>query len=326
MFSGKAAVSDLIREFDGVFIPDIHEEFDLIRIPGGIADLMRAFESGSLIAIDHAIRTYLALVRKLANPVRGWHKLCRYNYNMEKKFPGIMRLTEEMIESITDDTWTMPWPYETNDISCLMVFRKKVAAKILGVHSWPEVSFKLGNMDSFYPAIRKYLSGILFRDVLPSTRFVVTHNAFEPYRPSRFFVLFDRAKAIVVDRDVRDIYMTASTYSHGFNDMPRIYGTISGVHDHEIFVHRQKALRRLGHDTHDNVLYLYFENLVEDYHATVRKILYFIGLEESDHVRPMESFNPDVSRKNMRLWRHANSDQMKAIKHIEKELPELCRL
>ncbi|MBF0097956.1 MAG: sulfotransferase domain-containing protein [Magnetococcales bacterium] len=326
MFSGKAAVSDLIREFDSVMTPDIHEEFDLIRIPGGIADLMRAFESGSLISIDHAIRAYIMLIEKMAKPVRGWHRLCRYNHDMEKKLPGLMRLTDEMIGSITDDTWTMPWPYETTGLSCFMVTRKKIMARIFGVHSWPTVAFRLGNRDRFYPAIRKYLSDILLRSVTPSTRFVVTHNAFEPYRPSSFFVLFDRVKSIVVDRDVRDIYMTASTYSHGFNDMPGIYGKISGAHDHEIFVRRQKAMRRLGRDPHHDVLYLYFEDLVEDYQTTVCKILNFIGLEESNHVRPRESFNPDVSRKNLRLWRHANADQMRAIEYIEKELPTLCRL
>jgi hypothetical protein len=62
MFSGKAAISDLIREFDGISVPNYREEFDLIRIPGGLADLMRAFDSGSLIAVDHALRAYLRLV------------------------------------------------------------------------------------------------------------------------------------------------------------------------------------------------------------------------------------------------------------------------
>ena len=38
-FSGKSALSDLLKEVDGIFVPPNDVEFDLIRISGGIISL-----------------------------------------------------------------------------------------------------------------------------------------------------------------------------------------------------------------------------------------------------------------------------------------------
>lgn len=325
MFSGKAAVSDLISEFEGVSVPNYREEFDLIRIPGGLADLMRAFESGSLVAIDHALRTYMRLVDSIAVPASGWRKLFSFGGNYEERFPGFRRLAYDFIDSTIDDRWDIRWPYETRFLSPLQIFRLKVSARLHREQSWPVVNFHLGNRYLFYPAVRSYLARLLCGDGNNSAQWHVTHNALEPHRPSQFFPLFERIKVIVVDRDVRDIYMTANTYSEGFNDRVDMYRRIAGAHDTQTFIRRQRAMRRLGREEHPDILYINFEDLIEDYDNSVERILQFIGLQKTAHLRPQSHFNPEHSQKNMRLWKNADEKQLKAIRTLEKELPELCR-
>jgi hypothetical protein len=325
MFSGKAAVSDLISEFEGVNSPNYREEFDLIRMPFGLGDVMRAFESGSLISIDHAVRAYKRLADGIAVPAKGWRKLISYGGSYEKRYPGFGSLTREFIDSLTDANWDIRWPYDMQSIPPLDVFKLKLSAKIKGEMGWPKVKFHIGSLDSFYSAAQNYLEKLLIDEDGEGILWQVTHNALEPHRPIQYFPLFKRVKVIVVERDVRDIYMTANTYSDGFNDMVEMYRRISGAHDINIFVRRQRAMRYFPKTNHSDVIYINFEDLIENYEESVDRILQFVELPKSAHAKRKVNFTPEHSEKNMRLWLKADREHLKAIRILERELPHLCR-
>jgi hypothetical protein len=61
LFSGKAAVHDLISEFEGFYSPGNRAEFDLLRVKDGVADLENAIHNWSPIRSDEAHGVFLKL-------------------------------------------------------------------------------------------------------------------------------------------------------------------------------------------------------------------------------------------------------------------------
>jgi hypothetical protein len=70
MFSGKSAVSDLLREYDGVYVPGYREEFDLLRMAGGLIDLANAVDDWSPIRTHAALDRFERLTRRMADAPR----------------------------------------------------------------------------------------------------------------------------------------------------------------------------------------------------------------------------------------------------------------
>ena len=53
-----------------------------------------------------------------------------------------------------------------------------------------------------------------------------------------------------------------------------------------------------------NVLFLRFEDLIYHYEDSLKLIAEFAGLDMSEHVRKREFFNPDISIKNVGIWKN----------------------
>ena len=88
---------------------------------------------------------------------------------------------------------------------------------------------------------------------------------------------------IVVDRDVRDIYAECVTHSTGFNENVKMFSKLSGAHDVELFIQRQKLLRQKiinvpDHLTNRNIV-IYFDDLILDFEKTKAQLLNFMGIE-----------------------------------------------
>ena len=324
MFSGKTAVSDLIREFEGIGFSHYQDEFDLIRMPNGLGDLMRAFQTGSLISIDHAIRSYRKLTSNIALPPKGLKRLVKYGGNYETRYPGFLASTEIFLQAISGPSWKIKWPYNADSLSPLSILSSKIFSKINGGENWPTINFHLGEINSFFPAVKIYLNDILRRDSGPEISWQLTHNALEPYNPSQYYPLFESVKAIVVNRDVRDIYMTANSYSQEFNDQVSMYKRISGAHDINIFIQKQKAMHYPNAQSTLNTLSINFEDLVENYETSISLLIKFLDLSKSSHTKPFLFFNPENSKKNIGLWKNATKAQISDIKKLEAALPHLC--
>jgi hypothetical protein len=327
MFSGKAAFSDLLKEFAGFHIPHYRSEFDLIRIPHGLGDLKKAYENWSWVGSDSAIREFEKLTRILSRSPRGYQKLFQTGFHYEKNFPGFTVKTEKFIEDLTDNSWKMKWPFETASLTPLNIFILKVLSRFKRQPPWPEITYHLSSGDNFDELAKEYVQSLLVSGIdQKKNHTVVTHNALEPYNPQAGFCFFDDVKSIVVDRDVRDIYMTGSTYSKGFNDIVPLYSRIIGAFDIDVFIRRQKILRaKTNYKKNDKILRLNFEDLVLDYDKTALKVLKFLDIKTADHKNKFAYFRPEDSAKNTGLWKNANPEQRKNILKIEKEIPELCQ-
>jgi hypothetical protein len=62
--------------------------------------------------------------------------------------------------------------------------------------------------------------------------------------------------------------------------------------------------------------------LILNYEETLQLILNFIGEKKVNHTFPKQYFKPEVSAKNIGIWKKF-SDQA-AIEIIQKKLPEYC--
>lgn len=129
----------------------------------------------------------------------------------------------------------------------------------------------------------------------------------------------DTCKIVSVYRDVRDVYASA------------VFGTDwTPPHDNvRAFVKwykvRGKMINSYFSDKKkngNNMLLINFRDLVLNYEETTKKIDKFLGLNDSDHIYKGECFIPDVSKKNIGLYK--TLPRQEDITYIEKHLPNYC--
>ena len=73
-----------------------------------------------------------------------------------------------------------------------------------------------------------------------------------------------------------------------------------------------------------DIMKVRFEDLIIHYDETRKKVLEFLGLDESYHIQKKQFLKPEVSIKNIGIWRKYYVECKDAIDYIEKELPEMC--
>jgi hypothetical protein len=330
MFSGKTAISDIIREHLGFYVPSYHVEFDLMRVPHGLLDLKHALvDEWSWLRSDRAIREFIQLTDVMGRSPKGaFEKLFRPGFGYSSNYPGFEGKTRQFVADITESSWPMQWPYDAPSLSAFNYAKLRVASKLRGAHPWPLINYRLCSGEQFMDRAKQYVFELLSDSVdLNEFQTIVTHNMLEPYDPTTGHCFFDHIKSIVIDRDVRDIYMTSIVQSHGFNDMVQLYSKIIGAFDINIFIKRQRILRNnTNYSESKNILRIFFEDAVLDYERTCTQIHQFLDIPPEAHRSKLKHFDPEKSNKNVGLWKSATREQLPAIRRLEKELPHLCRI
>ena len=102
--SGKSTITDLLREFEGVFLYDHLFEFDLIRIQGGLIDLKHNIHDyWSPIRADYAVQRFMKTAKRLSNSnfEQIQSKIESYGTNYEKIFNNkFIEETEKYVNSL----------------------------------------------------------------------------------------------------------------------------------------------------------------------------------------------------------------------------------
>lgn len=328
MFTGKSAVSDILREFRGFHVPDYRDEFDLIRVPGGLGDLLLSVDAAwSPIRVDQAIRRFERVVRIMARSPAGLQKLYQEGFNYSKKYPGIEAYLEEFIQEITECQWDMPWPYAIIEKSGmpLEVFSRKLYCRIKGQLSWPVIHHRISGKKVFMQGAKRFLSNVLSSAASSDSHTIVMHNALEPFNPQSLFGLFDEIKCIVVDRDPRDIFATGAMSVPKYNDGDLATSKkISASFDPKVFVEKHAILRsNTNYQPHSNVLRMDYEDLIYSYEKAIQKICHFLDVSPEEHTHQKIYFDPEQSKQNVGLWKkHQNQSD---IALIAAAFPERCR-
>jgi len=311
MFSGKSAVSDLLREFEGFHIPNYRSEFDLLRIGGGLIDLKNAVLDWSPVRSYAAFLRFKRLVKQIAGTPRFPRKLFETGWGYDKIYPNILSALDRFSQNITELEWQTPWPYEDLNDGAVETLVRKLRSKS---RKYDNRAYALLSSDKFMRAAQEFVQELLWYGVdRQQYHSVVVHNALEPFSPEKNLdLLGENAKCIVVDRDPRDIYATAVTSQVGFNDNLEFYRRIAGAQDVDVFIKRFSIYRNNTNGSEPRILRLRFEELLFDYEETIGKIRAYLGIPASDHKDRGKYFQIEKSKSNCGLWKDCNLSRFEA--------------
>ncbi len=330
MFSGKASVSDLLSEFDNIYVPNNRDEFDLLRVGGGLIDLKNAVDDWSPIRTYSAINRFKKTVGRISRQVDFSNSFLNLGWGYSNRFPNIDEYTNQFISEIIELEWDTPWPYSSLEYDAVQIFNtrindfskskwaliravvgiidniynKIVVRNIFDYNKTGVESYNLSvNIEKFINSAQKYVNNILWDGVDRETfEVLVTHNALEPFNPAKNLNLLGaNSKCIVVSRDPRDVYATAMSFQVGFNDNVEFYKKIIGADDLHVFIKRFNAYKEKIVENSD-VLRLNFNDLILNYDVELDKICEFIGIDSSHHINRFKAFNPEISKKNLYMW------------------------
>jgi len=323
LMSGKSAVSNLLQEVRGVSSPDQEDDFELIRIQGGIADLEEALvRRWSIVRSDAAIRRFKKVVNSLGARPKGLERLWRSGSGYNNLYPKFSIESRLLIERLVKNSCRIEWPFPIMDgsISPVDIFLEKLERKLFKHHVlWPHVDFYWSDGECFYEAVRNFIENIFYSRYGSDAKMVVINNALEPYCPQDYFKFFHKIKSIVVERDPRDIFIAAKNYANSDSKYRDVFAGITSANNIDLFIERIRIQRKkISKESHPNVLRISFEDLVLNYETTKCMIFDFLGLREADHVRRCEFFNPSESLRSCNMW-HTYEDQ-RSMRKIAEEL------
>ena len=237
-------------------------------------------------------------------------------------FPNFTKFSNQYLGKLLSAKWESKWPYEKYFHSDLRIVFEKLISHF-GYNNTPEIYLTRLGRDEFDSYTKEYLDALLSSRNNPPDSILLLSNTFEPYRPVVGIGLISNAKSIIVDRDPRDIYLSAwlSAVGSGSQVGKAVIG--DSVHD---FVKRFLLYRRAIINTNEenaNVLRLTFESLVKNFDSIRRNLCEFLGLKDIDIDINKSDFNPTVSIDNVSMWEHqTDRNLLSSISFIEKELED----
>lgn len=321
--TGSSAISDYLQEFEDVSVID-NFEFLLSHAPDGLEDLN--------FQLNHHCAKYASSAVAIERFRRVFFNSVIYPNKDRSKNKALTEACDKFLEAITQATWK-GYGAVDNQLYCGRNYEKWMISRRFSKEVWrvksklshitgKEVSgFPLHKMNfSLQPKeFEKYAKQLII-DVLSIlgvdfNKKIVLDQPFSGTNPCLGFPYFDDPRAIVVDRDPRDLFLISKNYY-------RMNGTGYQLPvDVKEFVHYYRSLRECRFYTIEdkNVLSIQFEDLIYRYDETTREINEFCGLKPEN--RKSKVFDPSVSINNTQLIKRYPQDQ-EFINYIEKMLPE----
>lgn len=317
--TGSSAVIDYLSEFKGIQIMNRSEIQYAFKVDG-LQDLeyhlVKRFSRQ--MSGDQAIKRFVDASKYANTPIVKKPIKCKKEY---------LDITNEYINSLVQATWLGidNADFETKHTMrnlIILIFKKivipnyeKLTGKLYSL--WPMRTMYLCiQPDDFYRKTRKYTHQILKAAGADFTKKIVLDQPFEGNDPTQSFPFYDNPKAIVIDRDPRDLYLAASyQWKKDGTFMPR--------RDPRAFVEYYKKQRvdRATLNYKNDVLYMNLEDLIFDYDEKTKYINDFLNLDENDHADKLKFFNPQISIKGTQLYKKLEGHKDE-IAYIEKNLEE----
>lgn len=315
--SGSSAITDFVSEFDTVY-SFTDEEFRFVQDPDGISDLeYNLIENFNRHNSGHAIKRYKRLVdfycgnkfaRKYETFFKGNWRKCSYEY----------------IDKLVDFSYHGWWQCDLIDRGGFYHFRKRFLNKLLHMTIWKNKPDRTLNtmkneitycghptQEEFLCYTKQYIKD-LFSSVSDGKEILMVDQIVPPTNLKRYLRYFDDINVVVVDRDPRDIFVLQKyEWKDGVlpTDVETFCKWFRYTRDH----------RKTEKFDMPNVKFVQFEDLVYKYDDISKELMEWLGLEETDHSKKMQFFNPNVSIKNTQAWKRIACDT-KEISYIEKEL------
>lgn len=322
--SGSSAVSDYLKEYESIISID-QIEFILSHSPDGLEDL------------DYQLNHHCVKYTSSVVAIERFRKNA-YNYLINWIEDNTIRrklasLTEEFLDSITQVEWRgfggAHYQLRSRDFykyRRLNMFPYFLTMRILRglpgniLKDWSlyparKMQFSI-QPEHFDELAKQYVSLVLETLGADFQKKIVLDQPFSGNSPQNSFKFFDNPKAIIVDRDPRDMYIFTKEFYHKRGTIYQIpTDTVSNFVKY--FLHMRKGQPYLQED--DRILLLRFEDMVYRFQETERKIQSFCELSASE--RKYHYFFPEKSINNTQIYkRYPEYEQ--DIRYIEKELRE----
>ena len=325
--SGSSAVIDLLKEFQNTY--ECKAEIRIIRDPYGISQLEQALvHHWELLNSSAAIQDFLWLCG-IYNRTGG-HVFSpaglSYGKNISTDF---MQITQEYVNELSEFTYESDFYYQ----KIKKTYLKFVIDRIrYGIEVYSKGRIRSANRknkpsyfahptaEQFQLATRRYLNR-LFEKCIPEnaeTGYILLDQAISTNDVDALNRYFTDGKLVIVDRDPRDMYV---------EDLERWRENLdfdtASVDAGKRYVMRHRALRQ-NIPTADNVMVVRFEELIRNYESESKRIMDFVGFTESQHINPHMYLKPEVSAKNIGVWKQYYEKYKDAIDTIRKMLPDYC--
>ena len=312
-YSGSGAVIDLLKEYEGLSVLDSNE-FCISYDPDGIEDLFyHLVTSNRFMDSDIAVCRFINYINYSFRPRARWGKGVS---------ASVKKITNELISDVCDVCWNGTWGRDVKYPSFLGSILKwhvafpvsKCFKRLFKKYLYPYRTIFLAKKNfDFRARLKQYMSDVLNAIGYSDNDCLVVNQPFSVSNPEKSFPFFNNPKAIIVDRDPRDIYFLCKYEL-------KVNCTWMPLDSVEQFVKYFKNVREHRRFS-ENVLYVRFEDLVYRYNETVKKIESFLGISSINHVNPKSVFKPEISKYNTQLFKKYASCK-KEIAIIEKELKD----
>lgn len=316
-FTGSGAVIGLLKEYGE---PQVFSD----------AEIQEAFRVDGLQDLEyHLVKQYSRHMSGDAAILRFKNSRGFYSTPVVKKTIGkkeYFRISEEYISGLVQGEWygidNMDYFTKNPLYNFIVLTLKKIwfpfFEKLTGkpYNHWPARKMYLSiEPENFYEKTKQYTDALMSAMGADLKKDIVLDQLFEANAPSNSFPFFRDPKAIVVDRDPRDVYLLSKVghkTSAETRFMPR--------NDVKVFVEYYRRMRK-NKENNSQVLYLQFEDLIYNYEQTVSVIEKYTGY--SDHAEPKKYFDPAVSIHNTQIFNNPKYEKFQnEILFIETELKD----
>ncbi len=331
--SGASVLVDLLKECDGFLCPEI--EFYVAQHPDGVIGLENALVSSwSDFGPDWAIRRFNELIDVLARPATRFRFGLNYS---ELLSPDFKEISNKYINRLVDFRHSGYFYFRSAEMSglthsllYLVGIMRTFVRQVKRFDYLSTLSFSLNMMlvkltrrlssfstimacpkNTFFNITRQYFEE-LFRalDQGDKAHKVVLDQGTTAYQPARVMNYFHSARTIIIDRDPRDIFISA---------IASMYLPLE-VNE---FIRWHKMTREMSiqaTEGNERIIRINFEELIFDYQSSCRRIFCFLGCEDSIHVDKGKYFIPEISAKGTGKWK--TYPLQSQISLIEKELSD----
>ena len=320
--TGSSAVTDFFSEFSNCSSVGGYE-FRFAHDPDGIRDLeYNLIDNNNRHNTSNAIKRFIRYVTYL-NGGRLKLRKC-YRKFLDDEF---LKYSMEYLHNITELQTAAWWHYDQQEKGMLFDFVDKGLSKIVNFLHIRKFRFSLMEIfkeqayfsaidkETFYNYTREYTEKIVNYMNKSKSDFVMVDQLVPPSNVNRYLNYFNDIKVIVVDRDPRDIFISANEI---YKEKIIPYSKVD-----EFCKWYEITRRHRKHENYDSekVLFLKFEDMLYDYENTTKRLVDFIGLDAKDHVHPKMHFIPEISINNTNLKRKYPKYK-EDIKFIEEHLKE----
>lgn len=324
--SGSSAVVDLLKEFKDFYECDAEIRF--VKDPGGISQMENALvNQWELVNSAAAIADFRDLCKMGCRP-GGKNPFAKAGLAYSKRItPDFMDIVDQYIDKLSiykyqGDFYHFKFKkpfiqYAVDRMRYAIELYSKGKFKTANRNMRP-LCFSHPTQEEFNEATQCFFEE-LFRKYNKDAEhsYILLDQAVSPNNSSVIHRYFKDSKMIIVDRDPRDTFINEYRWvCYLDND----YNTEEGGHRYAL---RQRALRS-GLIEDNDILYIRFEDLIINYEESKKKIADFLGIPLENHIYPKRFLKPEISKKNIGLWKSYYIDFKNLIDTIEKELPDLC--